>query len=437
VTYSPVDVVEVLAWGERVGVVARDPSTRWYAFEYARNWIDGGVELAPLHMPLRAAPYSFPDLAPETFLGLPPLLADALPDAFGNALVNRWMAEQGIPASRISPLDRLAYAADRGMGALEFRPPARVEADHLPTAVQLADLVVAARLTVHGEFGGDEVARAALQQLIHVGTSAGGARPKAVLAYNPATSQIMSAYAPAAPGYEQWLIKLDGVGNPAVEGDRDSLGASAPYGRTEYAYALMAAAAGVEMAEVRLLAEGPRRHFLTKRFDRTEGNRRHHVLSLCAMAHLDYNLVGVHSYDQLFLTLRALGMDDRAMSQAYRRMVFNVAAVNHDDHTKNIAFLRPQGGEFELAPAFDLTHAHRPESRWTNRQSMLVNGKDEGIELADLYSVGERHDVPACRRIVREVQDAVAEWPNYAAEAELDLVSSEAIARDHELFRPR
>ncbi len=435
-SYRPVDVVEVRAWGQRVGAVALDPRTGWYAFAYAGEWIDGGVELAPLHMPLRAEPYEFPELSRETFYGLPALLADALPDAFGNALVNAWMAEQGVAAGSITPLDRLAYAADRALGALEFRPPARQEPGESPTAVLLADLVLAARQVMRGELAGDETAHAALQQLIQVGTSAGGARAKAVVAFNPDTYQVHSAYGPVPEGFEQWLIKLDGVSATGLDGHGDRLGEGAPYGRIEYAYHLMALACGVEMMPCRLLAEGPRRHFMTRRFDRGPGGERVHSISLCALAHLDYNLVGTHSYDQYLQAATALGLGPAALGQAYRRMVFNVLAVNHDDHTKNFAFTRHRDGGWALAPAFDLTHAYRPGSRWTSRHLLSVNGRFEAITLDDLYTVGERQEVPGYRRIVREVVAGVDAWPDFAAEADLDGESVAAVAKDLADFRP-
>ncbi len=435
-SYRPVDLVEVIAWGDRVGAVALDPASGWYAFAYDPAWIRGGVELAPLHMPLRREPYQFPQLSRATFHGLPALLADALPDAFGNALVNAWMADQGISADRITPLDRLAYAADRAMGALQFRPPARDAAADPPTAVQLADLVVVARRTVRGQFDSDATVRDALQQLIQVGTSAGGARAKAVVAYNPHTSQVRSAYGPAVDGFEHWLIKLDGVSAAGMDGREDRLGESAPYGRIEYAYSLMAAAGGVEMAPCRLLAEGPRRHFMTRRFDRGDDGERHHVVSLCAMAHLDFNLTGTHSYDQYLQTVAALGLGPDALHQAYRRMVFNVMAVNHDDHTKNFAFLRRRGGGWELAPAYDVTHAYHPRSKWTSRHLMSVNGRFDGITIADLHAVGERNGVPAFKRCVREVRAAVQRWPEFAEAAEVGAAATAAIAADHATFAP-
>ena len=436
-SYRPVDLVEVWAWGGRVGAVAPDPASGAYVFAFTPEWVAGGIELAPLVMPLRSEPYSFPELSERTYYGLPALLADALPDAFGNALVNAWMAEQGIQLGAITPLDRLAYAADRALGALEFRPPARAVQTELPTAVALADLVQAARLSVRGEFASDETARAALQQLIQVGTSAGGARAKAVVAFNPVTYQVRSAYAPHAEDFEQWLIKLDGVSTTGLDGHGDGLGESAPYGRLEHAYWRMATAAGITMSECRLLAEGPRRHFMTRRFDRTAGGGKVHLVSLCAVNHLDFNLIGTHSYDQFLGAVSALGLGPEALAEAYRRMVFNVAGANHDDHTKNQAFLVMPDGTWSLAPAFDVTYAYRPESEWTSRHLMSVNGHFEGIALDDLHAVGERHEVPGYRRLVREVLEAVDRWPEFAARSEVPQDVVDRITTELDGFRPR
>lgn len=434
---TPVDVVEVVCWGRRVGAVALNPGTGWYAFAYSPEWVETGVELAPLHMPCRRDPYEFAELPRATFDGLPALLADSLPDAFGNALVNAWMAEHGVARDQITPLDRLAFAGDRAMGALEFRPPARTDDEQRPAALTLADLVLAARLTVRGEFVGSEAARSALQQLIAVGTSAGGARAKAVVSFNPQTWQVRSAFAPPADEFEPWIIKLDGVSGTGTDGHGDRLGERAPYGRIEYAYHLMAQAAGIEMTPCRLLAEGPRRHFMTRRFDRGEHGERLHVISLCALAHLDYNMIATHSYDQYLQAVTALDLGADGRREAYRRMVFNVMAVNHDDHTKNLSFLRPQGGDWRLAPAYDVTHAYRPDSQWTSRHLMVVNGKVAEIGLDDLHAVGERNDVPGYRRLVRDVREAVDTWRAFAEEAELDDPAAKAVADDIERFRPR
>lgn len=436
-SYKPSLAIEVLAWGRPVGAVALDEATGWYAFAYFPEWVETGIELAPLHMPLRTEPYEFPQLRRETFYGLAPLIADSLPDKFGNALVDAWMADQGIAGTDITPLDRLAYAGDRAIGALEFRPPARDTEIQPPTAVQLADLVLAARLTVRGELASDETAHAALQQLIQVGTSAGGARAKAVVAFNPQTFQVRSAYAEHVEGFEQWLIKLDGVSSTGMDGHGDELGATAQYGRIEYAYSEMAKAAGIDMTPCQLLAEGPRRHFMTKRFDRGPAGERFHVLSLCGMADLDYNLIATHSYDQYLQSVTGLGLEPEELAQAYRRMVFNVLAANHDDHTKNFAFMRSEDDGWRLTPAYDVTHAYNPDNKWISRHLMSVNGEFEGITVEDLYAVGERNFAPGYRKIVRSVRDVVAEWPSFAAKAEIDDETTAAIAADLERLSPR
>lgn len=435
-TYEPVGLVEVHLWGRRIGAVALNPKTGWYAFGYDPEWVATGVEIAPIHMALRTAPYEFPNLRVDTFHRLPAVLADALPDAFGNALVDAWMAEQGVDSGDITPLDRLAYAGSRAMGALEFRPPLNPLVETPATAIALADLVEAARGAVAGELSTDEAARAALQQLIQVGTSAGGARPKAVVLFNPTTSQVRTGYGTQPDEFEQWMIKLDGVSKLGLDGHGSDLGASTPYGRVEYAYSLMARAAGITMTPCLLLAEGPRRHFMTQRFDRGPAGARHHVISLCALAHLDFNQVRTHSYDQYLQTASTLGLDREALAEAFRRMVFNVAGVNRDDHTKNFAFLRRADGGWELAPAYDITHSYRPDSRWTSRHLMSVDGKFENIDLKDLHAVGERHDVPGYRAIVRDVLAATADWRTHAAEAEVPDEITDAIAEDLATFRP-
>ena len=394
------------------------------------------MELAPLHMALRNEPYEFPQLRRETFYGLPALLADSLPDAFGNALVNAWMSEQEVATESITPLDRLAYAADRAMGALEFRPPARNTAAEPPTAVQLADLVLAARGAVRGEFADDETTNAALQQLIQVGTSAGGARAKAVVAFNPETFQVDSAYAKHTEDFEPWLIKLDGVSGSGMDARGTDLGETTAYGRVEYAYSLMAGAAGIDMMPCKLLAEGPRRHFMTKRFDRGPAGERFHVISLCALAHLDYNLPGTHSYDQYLQTVKALGLSNNELTEAYRRMVFNVMAANNDDHAKNFAFLRSADSDWRISPAYDVMYAYNPTNEWISRHLMSVDGKFEGIELEDIYTVGERNNVPGYRRVVREVRAGVAGWAEFAEEAEVPGEDIQRIAAAHDRFAP-
>lgn len=432
-TFVPVDVIEVRAWGRTVGAVAEDPATGAYAFEYTPEWIASGVELSPLHLPRRPGVFEFPDLNPTTYLRLPPLLADALPDRFGNALIDAWMAAQGVTSGSITPLDRLAYTADRAMGALEFHPP--VEAPRTDvTAIALADLVAAAREGLAGELSGGPDAEAALQQLIAVGTSAGGARPKAVIAYNPETSQIRSGQLGAPEGFEHWMIKLDGVGGDPTR--EQTLGEGQGYGIVEFAYHRMAREAGVEMAECRLLPEGPRTHFLTRRFDRYGSAGKVHMQSLCGLAHLDFNLAGAHGYEQYLATIDALDLGQAAREQAFRRMVFNVAAVNRDDHTKNLAFLCDELGAWRLAPAFDVTFAHNPSGTWTSTHQMSVAGKRDAITRADLETVGDRYVVPGYRKVIDEVLAVVDRWPEFAATAGVPEVTAAVIAEEHARHRP-
>jgi serine/threonine-protein kinase HipA len=433
VTYTPVDVVEVRAWDRPVGAVTWDPGTRAYAFEYDPGWLADGQELSPLYLPRRPGVFSFPDLSEQTFYRLPPMLADALPDRFGNSLVDAWMAEQGVERTRITPLDRLAYSADRGMGALEFRPPAR-ELTPDGTALQLAELVTAARAALRGDF--ESASKTAIHDLVRVGTSAGGARPKAVIAFNPITHEIRSGQLDAPDGFEHWIIKLDGVdGDPTRDVDPFTQGAG--FGRVEFAYHLMATAAAIEMTECRLLPEGPRTHFLTRRSDRDAVLGRVHVQTLCGLAHLDFNQSGAHSYAQYFETIAALGLGADAREQAFRRVVFNVAAANRDDHTKNLSFLAPHGKDWALAPAYDVIHAHNPSGRWTDRHQMTVNGRRDDIGLSDLAALADRELVPHREDAIKEVLDAVFQWPQFAESAGVDARHIDRIREDLERCRPR
>jgi serine/threonine-protein kinase HipA len=432
-TYVPTEVVEVSAWGQVVGAVARDPASGFFAFEYDRSWIRGGIELAPLHMPLSTQVYLFPELPVQTFYRLPAMMADALPDRFGNSLVDAWMAEQGIEANLITPLDRLAYASNRAMGALTFKPPVGPDGADM-SAVQLADLVTAARAQISGNLDDSDDIHRALAELITVGSTAGGARAKAVIAYNPSTGQMLSGQLNAPEGYEHWLLKLDGVGDPA--GQHDPLVSSQEYCRVEYAYYLMATAVGITMSESQLLAEGPRKHFLTRRFDRGALGERIHSQTLCALAHLDYNALNAHSYSSYFLTAKQLGLGGDAMAQIFRRAVFNVMGVNRDDHAKNFSFLLPEDGEWQLAPAYDVTHSHWGAS-WTESQKMSVNGRFVDISLDDLRTMGERHEVPGIQRILADVRETLDNWRVFAERADVDKVTAERIAKDLTQLQPR
>ena len=417
--YVPVDAVEVRAWGQSVGAVALDPATGFYAFEYFPSW---RTELAPGLMPTGGGPYVFPQLPTPTFHRLPAMIADALPDDFGNALIDAWLATHGVPRSAVTALDRLAYMASRGMGALEFAP-SRGPRHRKPSAVELSTLVEGARSLIDGEFAGDRETQAAIQGLIQVGTSAGGARAKAVIAWNRATGEIRSGQLPADPGFEYWLIKLDGLGS-----DRE-LGASGTYGRIEYAYSLMARAAGIEMADCHLLEENGRAHFMTRRFDRGDNGTKLHSLTLCGLAQLDFRQRGTHDYAQLFQAADSLGLGPAARGEIFRRMVLNVLARNHDDHTKNHSFLLAgPAAEWQLAPAYDVTYAYNPQGEWTYQHLMSVNGRFADIGTDDFLAVADRHQVPGAKAAIASVESAVEAWPDFAATAGLDAEQAQSIA---------
>lgn len=421
-------VIEVRIWGQRVGAVAPDPQAGCYAFEYDPRWRRRGIELAPLTMPTDAAApvFLFPTLPEVTFKGLPGLLSDALPDAFGNALIDAWMAQHGMAPGAITTLDRLAYMGKRGMGALEFRP-ARGSHSESAEPLQMKSLVEAARKVLQGDLSDDAHAQAALANIIRVGTSAGGARAKAVVAWNPQTGELRSGQFDVAPGFEHWLLKFDGVGKDM------ELGTGAHYSRIEYAYHRMALAAGITMEPCRLLQENGRAHFMTRRFDR-DGDRKHHIQSLCAMQHLDYNQRATHAYEQLFLVVAQLNLGEDALTETFRRMAFNVMARNCDDHSKNFAFRLKQGGAWELTPAYDVTHAYNPQGEWTYQHLMSVNGRFDGIGREDLLAVAQRFGVRGAKAVLAQVRDAMQRWPEFANEAEIPEAESGAVAADHRLL---
>jgi serine/threonine-protein kinase HipA len=426
--YRPVNAIEVRIWGKTVGAVALDPKIGYYVFEYAPAFVRSGIELAPLTMTLAQArePFVFPDLPELTYKRLPGMLADALPDDFGNALINAWMASKGVEKLRITSLDRLAYMGKRGMGALEFRP-ARSPAATSSTAIRLSRLIESARQAVHGDIGSDHLAKAALAQIIQVGTSAGGQRAKAAIAWNPKTDEIRAGQFDVESGFEHWLLKFDGMG-----ADHE-LGGTQDYGRIEYAYHLMATAAGIIMSPCRLLEEHGRAHFMTRRFDRDD-NTKHHTQTLCAMAHLDYKQKATHDYSQIFLAVNRLQLGYAASEEVFRRMAFNVMAANCDDHTKNFSFMLRQGGNWELAPAYDVTHAHNPAGEWTSQHLMAVNGKFAGITRADLLEIANRFGIGSASKVLKQVGEAVAVWPDFAARSGVNEKEIKRISEHHSIL---
>ena len=427
--YTPIDVVEVRIWRKTVGAVALDPRLGYYAFEYEPAFVRSGIELAPLTMPLAAArePFAFPDLPEATYRRLPGLLADALPDDFGNALIDAWMARDGVGKSQITSLDRLAYMGRRGLGALEFKPARGPKPSKATTAIELSELVESARRAVQGSLGSDAHAAAALAQIIQVGTSAGGARAKAVVAWHPGTHEIRAGQFDVQDGFEHWLIKFDGVG---VD---ERLGVSADYGRIEYAYFLMARAAGITMSDCQLLEENARAHFMTKRFDR-DGNAKHHVQTLCGLAHMDYRQKATHDVGQLLLTIDRLQLGYPALEEAFRRVAFNVMAANCDDHTKNVSFMLREGGAWELAPAYDVTHAYNPHGEWTYQHLMSVNGMFAGISRDDLMMVADRFGVGTAPGVLTKVAEAVSAWPDVAKAANVSATEVNRIREHHQML---
>jgi serine/threonine-protein kinase HipA len=427
---------EVRLWGRTIGAVLLEDGADAAVFQYTPEFAAGGIEVSPLTMPLRPEPYSFPALGHDAFKGLPGMLADSLPDRYGNALINRWLARQGRAPESASAVERLCYMGVRGMGALEFAPtkgPDPSEEDDIQVAelVSLASEVLSARDGFETSVAAGEE-ESGLLEILSVGMSAGGARAKAMIAWEPETDRVRSGQTPAPPGFEHWLLKFDGV---TTDGDRESLESPQGYGAVEYAYSLMALAAGIEMAPSRLFEEGGRRHFMTRRFDRPTGNSKLHMQSLGGLRHFDFNLDGAYSYEQALLTIRELGLPMAAVEEQFRRMAFNVVARNQDDHVKNIAFLMDRGGAWSLSPAYDVTYAYNPNRRWTRVHQMSLNGKRDGFERADFVRCAEVASMKRGRAatILDEVAGAVADWPRFAADAGVGEREARRIALAHRL----
>jgi len=432
------DLAEVRLWGRTIGAVSRADDEDYARFQYDPAFAGSGIEVAPLAMPLARPPYSFPELPYRSFRGLPGLLADSLPDRWGNALIDAWLARQGRDADDFTPIERLCYVGTRGMGALEFEPSTGPDATasraiEVEALAELAAKILARRerLSVVLEDGAEQPA---LTELLRVGTSAGGARAKALIAWNPATAEVRSGQIEAGSGFEPWILKFDGVRRPEDEEIAEPLG----YGAIEYAYALMAGEAGVEMTECRLFEEQGRRHFMTRRFDRTPDGQKIHMLSLAGMAHLDFNQAGAHGYEQALLVIRKLDLGMDAIEQQFRRMVFNVVARNQDDHVKNIAFLMDRTGRWSLSPAFDVTYAYNPSGEWTSRHQMSVNGKREDRTVADLEAVARAASMKRgrARTIYDEVCAAVSRWPEFAAQAGIEEARAGRVQRALRLELP-
>ena len=425
-------LAEVRLWGRTIGAVSLDEGADVVAFEYAPEFIDSGIEISPLMMPLSNRIYTFPELSRQTFYGLPGLLADSLPDKFGHVLIDAWLATLGRKADSFNAVERLCYTGERGMGALEFSPQLGPRARlahqknqlHIDLLVALASVVLSHRNDLQASFaakGRDQ----AMGDILRVGTSAGGARAKAVIAWNPANNEVRSGQIAVGEGFEYWLIKFDGV-----QGNRDKeLDDPQGYGEIEYAYYLMARDCGIDISECRLFEENGRRHFMTRRFDRLPGGGKLHMQSLCALAHYDFNRAGAYSYEQALLVIRQLGLPMAVIEEQFRRMVFNIIARNQDDHVKNIAFLMDKSGRWSLSPAFDMIYSYNPDGAWTSSHQMSMNGKRDNFTRDDFKACAKSALMKRGRAeiIINEVKAVVSRWEAYADEAGVTAVLRDRI----------
>ena len=411
----------VKLWGKTIGAVLLNEGEEVSAFEYDPEFVSSGIEVSPLVMPLSSRVYAFSELARNTFHGLPGLLADSLPDRFGNALINTWLATQGRSPESFNAVERLCYIGQRGMGALEFAPSrgpkARGARDiQIDQLVELASEILSQRQNLVVSFK-EEERKQALAEILRVGTSAGGARAKALVAWNPDTNEVRSGQIEAGQGFEYWLLKFDGV-----RGNKDKeLEDPSGYGAIAFACSLMARDCGIEMEECRFFEEEGRKHFMTRRFDRTREGKKVHMQSLCALAHYDFNLAGAYSYEQAILTIRQLGLPISAVEQQYKRMVFNIVIRNQDDHVKNIAFLMDKSGNWSLSPAFDMTYSYNPEGLWTSSHQMSMNGKRQGFVREDFKACAEAALMKRGRAdsILTEVLEVARKGPDYADQARI------------------
>ena len=426
---------KVLLWDSEIGAVSWVEDRQVAVFQYDPSFIKSGIQLSPLMMPLRDLPYEFPALSKETFKGLPGLLADSLPDKFGNAVIDTWLATQGRTAASFNSVERLCYIGSRGMGGLEFKPALRIthsKSDEIEVSklVELSNKILDQRAGLEGVFSGTDD-RDAIEDILRVGTSAGGARAKAILAWSPKTNEFRSGQVKIPSGFEYWIMKFDGVSNNRDKELADPQG----YGMIEFAYYQLAVKAGIEMTECRLHHEGGRSHFMTKRFDRKADGSKIHMQSLCALAHVDFNEPALYSYEQTIQTMKRLRLSQSDLEQQVLRAMYNVVGRNHDDHVKNIAFLMNRRGEWKLSPAFDISYAYDPKGYWTSQHQMSINGKREMFTKQDLLSMAKIVGIKSNRALemLDRVITTMKSWPEVAVNIGIDENRIRQIQTAHRL----
>ena len=429
-----VDAAEVKIWDELVGAVRWDANKRLASFQYGKKFLTKEIDVSPIKMPIKNGDriYSFPELRRTkdeqiaTFDGLPGLLADALPDKYGNQLIDIWLANNGRPPNSMNPVEKLCFIGNRGMGALEFEPAQlktskQTFAIEIKTLVGIAQKMLSNREVFKANLREDE--QKAMREILKIGTSAGGARPKAVIAFNKQTGEVRSGQTIAPKGFEHWLLKLDGVSDV-------QFGSSQGFGRVEYAYYLMARDCNIQMMESKLLEENERAHFMTKRFDREGSTIKHHIQTFCGIQHFDYNNLYGYSYEQLFQTMRMLKMTYPEAEQMFRRMVFNVMATNYDDHAKNFSFRLKQKGEWELSPAYDVCYSYDPENVWVSQHTLSINGKHKEINKIDLMQIANTNNIVKGKKIIEEIKETVCYWQKYADKANVSSELKNSITKN-------
>ncbi|MDR1161469.1 MAG: type II toxin-antitoxin system HipA family toxin [Tannerellaceae bacterium] len=429
-------LLNITLWGNEVAVVIWDKETTSATVEFYESFATKRLDIAPLTMPLEdivrgERTFSFPSHRGKTFKGLPGMLADSLPDDYGNKILDEWFAGKGMSLSTLTPLDRLCYVGKRGMGALEYEPAHTDKALNESSRIEIEQLMALAKdvLNQREAFRADiREENKAISDILRVGTSAGGAKPKAIIAWNEASDEVRSGQVRAPEGFSYWLLKFDGIEDRSLKDNPQGIG------RIEYAYYKMAKDCGIHISESRLLEERDFAHFMTKRFDRTDSGEKLHTQTLCAIAHFDRD--GRYSYEQAFQVMRRLHLSYAEMEEMYRRMAFNVIARNHDDHTKNHSFIMNARGEWRLAPAYDLCYSYSPEGKWTSRHQMSLNNKRDEFTYSDLISVAKNSGIRNAGQLIEQIIDTVSQWSKYASEAGVNSLHIKQIAPTLRLLRP-